>query len=90
MNKAELVSAMAETSEVSQATAGRCLDAMIESVTKALKSGDEVSLVGFGSFKVTKREARTGRNPRTGEPIQIDAANVPKFSAGKVLKDSVN
>ena len=90
MNKKELVAAMAEQADVSQAVAGRTLDAIVESVTKALKEGESVLIVGFGSFSVSKRAARTGRNPRNGEPINIAAANVPKFSAGKVFKDAVN
>lgn len=90
MNKSELTAAIAEQAEVSQASAGRALDAITDSITKALKEGDSVALVGFGTFSVSKRAARTGRNPKTGESINIAAANVPKFSAGKTLKDSIN
>ena len=90
MNKKALIAAMAEQADVSQATAGRTLDALVESVTKSLKEGESVLLVGFGSFSVKKRAARTGRNPRSGEPVNISAANVPKFSAGKILKDALN
>jgi DNA-binding protein HU-beta len=90
MNKKQLIAAMAEQADVSQATAGRTLDALVESVTKSLKEGESVLLVGFGSFSVKKRAARTGRNPRSGEPVNISAANVPKFSASKILKDALN
>ena len=89
MNKAQLIDAIAAQADVSKATAGRCLDAFVEAVTKSLKRGDTVNLVGFGSFTVKRREARQGRNPRTGQPIDIAAANVPSFRAGKTLKDSV-
>jgi DNA-binding protein HU-beta len=90
MNKKELIAAMAEQADVSQATAGRTLDAMVESVTKSLKEGDSVLIVGFGKFSVKKRAARIGRNPKSGEPVNIAAANVPKFSAGQILKDALN
>ena len=90
MNKSDLVDAIAKSADISKAAAGRALDATVESIKKALKKGDTVSLVGFGTFKVGKRAARTGRNPRTGEAIKIKAAKVPKFSAGKGLKDAVN
>ncbi len=90
MNKSDLVDAIAKSAELSKAAAGRALDATVESIKKALKKGDTVSLVGFGTFKVGKRAARNGRNPRTGETIKIKAAKVPKFSAGKGLKDAVN
>lgn len=90
MNKSELIDAIAASADLSKAAAGRALDAMVESVTTALKEGDQVSLVGFGSFQVKDRAARTGRNPRTGEEIQIAAAKVPSFKAGKALKDAVN
>ena len=90
MNKKELVAAMAEQADVSQAVAVRTLNAMVASVSKALKEGDSVLILGFGKFSVNKRAARTGRNPRNGEPINIAAANVPKFSAGKVFRDAVN
>ncbi|MBI5437394.1 MAG: HU family DNA-binding protein [Gallionella sp.] len=90
MNKSDLVDAIAKTAEISKAAAGRALDATVESIKKALKKGDTVSLIGFGTFKVGKRAARNGRNPRTGATIKIKAAKVPKFSAGKGLKDAVN
>lgn len=90
MNKADLVDAIAESSDISKAAATRALDATINSITEALKSGGSVSLVGFGTFSVKDRAARTGRNPQTGAPIQIAAAKVPGFKAGKALKDAVN
>lgn len=90
MNKSDLVDAIAKSSDISKATAGRVLDATVDTIKKALKKGDTVSLVGFGTFKVGKRAARNGRNPRTGATIKIEAAKVPKFSAGKGLKDAVN
>ena len=90
MNKSDLVEAIAQSADISKAAAGRALDATVESIKKALKKGDTVSLVGFGTFKVGKRAARNGRNPRTGATIKIKAAKVPKFSAGKGLKDAVN
>jgi DNA-binding protein HU-beta len=90
VNKSELIDAVAESADLSKAAAARAVDAMTESITGALKSGDSVALVGFGSFNVKDRAARTGRNPQTGAPIQIAAAKVPSFKAGKALKDSVN
>ena len=90
MNKSDLVDAIAKSADISKAAAARALDATVDSIKKALKKGDTVSLVGFGTFKVGKRAARTGRNPRTGAAIKIKAAKVPKFSAGKGLKDAVN
>ena len=90
MNKAEFIEAVSDASELSKADAGRAVDAMIASITKALKKGDTVTLVGFGTFDVRKRGARTGRNPRTGEEIKIAAAKNPVFKAGKALKDAVN
>ena len=90
MNKSDLVDAVAKSADISKAAAGRALDATVDSIKKALKKGDTVSLVGFGTFKVGKRAARNGRNPRTGATIKIKAAKVPKFSAGKGLKDAVN
>jgi DNA-binding protein HU-beta len=90
MNKSDLIEAIANSADISKAAAGRALDATVESIKKALKKGDTVSLVGFGTFKVGKRAARNGRNPRTGATIKIKAAKVPKFSAGKGLKDAVN
>ena len=90
MNKAELVDAIADTADISKAAATRALDALLGSVTTALKEGDQVSLVGFGTFQVKDRAARTGRNPQTGAPIEIAAAKVPSFKPGKALKDAVN
>lgn len=90
MNKSELIDAVASSADLPKAAAGRALDAVIESITTALKNGDSVSLVGFGVFSVKERAARTGRNPQTGEPIQIKAATIPGFKAGKALKDAVN
>ncbi|MEO5573698.1 MAG: HU family DNA-binding protein [Gammaproteobacteria bacterium] len=90
MNKSELIDAIANSADVSKATSGRALDAMIAALTKALKKGDQVTLVGFGTFLVRKRAARTGRNPRTGDAIKIKASKIPAFKAGKALKDAVN
>ncbi len=89
-NKSDLIEAIAKSADISKAAAGRALDATIESITKSLKKGELVSLVGFGTFYVGKRAARNGRNPRTGATIKIKAAKVPKFRAGKSLKDAVN
>ena len=90
MNKTEFVDAVAESADVPKATAAKVIDSMISTVGDALKAGDQVTLVGFGTFLVRKREARQGRNPRTGDMIQIAASNVPSFKAGKALKDTVN
>lgn len=90
MNKSEMIEAIASGADISKAAAGRALDAMIDAVTTALKDGDQVNLVGFGTFLVRERAARTGRNPRTGETINIAAAKNPSFKAGKALKDAVN
>jgi DNA-binding protein HU-beta len=90
MNKSELIDAIAESADISKASAGRALDATVDAMKKALKKGDRVSIVGFGTFSVGKRAARTGRNPRTGASIKIKAAKVPKFKAGKGLKDAIN
>ncbi len=90
MNKKELAEAMAEAANISQKDAAKALDGMIAAVTKALQDGDSVSIVGFGSFVVRDRAARTGRNPKTGETIQIKASKSPAFKAGKALKDAVN
>jgi DNA-binding protein HU-beta len=90
VNKSDLVDAIAKSADISKAAATRALDSTVESIKKALKKGDTVSLVGFGTFKVGKRAARNGRNPRTGAVIKIKAAKVPKFTAGKGLKDAVN
>jgi DNA-binding protein HU-beta len=90
MNKTELIDAVAETADLSKADAGRAVDAVISSITKALKSGDSVTVVGFGTFQVRERAARSGRNPKTGDTIQINASKNPAFKAGKALKDAVN
>lgn len=90
VNKAELIDAVAASADLSKASAGRALDALFETIGKTLKDGDQVVLAGFGTFHVKDRAARTGRNPQTGEPIQIKAARMPGFKAGKGLKDAVN
>jgi len=90
VNKSELIDSIADSADISKAAAGRALDAAVDAVKKALKKGDMVTLVGFGTFYVGKRAARSGRNPRTGATIKIKAAKVPKFRAGKGLKDAVN
>ncbi|MEM6500990.1 MAG: HU family DNA-binding protein [Cyanobacteria bacterium P01_C01_bin.89] len=90
MNKTQLVDKIAQGAEITKADAGRALDAFIDAVTETLKDGNQVSLVGFGTFSVRDRAARTGRNPQTGEEIQIAAAKVPGFKPGKGLKDAVN
>jgi len=90
MNKGEFVDAVAAKGDMSKGDAASAVDAVLEAVTDAMKDGEQVTLVGFGTFLVRKREARTGRNPRTGEPLQIAASNVPSFKAGKALKDAVN
>ena len=89
MNKTELIEHIAKQADISKAAATRALEAMIGGVKSTLKKNNSVSLVGFGTFTVTKRQARTGRNPRTKEVIKIKAAKVPKFSAGKGLKEAV-
>jgi len=90
VNKSELIDAIAASADIPKAAAGRALDATIDAVTNALKEGDQVVLVGFGTFAVKERAARTGRNPQTGQPIEIAAAKVPGFKPGKALKDAVN
>lgn len=89
MQKSDLVEKIADESGISKAAADRALNSLLSNVTKELKKGGRVSLVGFGTFSISKRAARTGRNPQTGETIKIKATKVPKFSAGKGLKDSV-
>ena len=89
MTKGELIEKVASGARLSKADAARAIDATIGSITSTLKKGQSVTLVGFGTFKVSKRQARKGRNPRTGEVITIKAAKVPRFSAGKSLKDAV-
>lgn len=90
MNKAELTDAVAEGADISKSDAGNAVDAVLSAIESALAKGDSVSLIGFGTFSVSDRAARTGRNPRTGETIQIAASRAAKFKAGKVLKDAVN
>ncbi|QIT55988.1 HU family DNA-binding protein [Aquisalimonas sp. 2447] len=90
MNKSELIEAVAQNADLSKASAARAVDAMVDAVTNALKENDSVSLVGFGTFSVRERAARSGRNPRTGATINIPATKVPSFKAGKALKDAVN
>ena len=90
MNKSELIDHIAQQADISKAAASRALEAAIDAITDTLKNGDSVSLVGFGTFVATEREARTGRNPRTGVAIKIPKAKVPKFRPGKALKDALN
>jgi len=89
VNKSELIAAVAERAGMTQKDAGACLDATIETIVETMVKGDKVQLVGFGSFETKKRAGRTGRNPKTKEAIQIPAATVPVFKAGKALKDAV-
>lgn len=90
MNKSELIEAIAAQADLTKAKAGQALDATLDAIIDALKKGDSVALVGFGTFGVKERSARTGRNPQTKEPMEIPAANVPSFKPGKLLKDAVN
>ena len=90
MNKSELIDAIAASADIPKAAAGRALDATLEAVTEALQKGESVALVGFGTFATKERAARTGRNPQTGNPIEIAAATLPTFKPGKALKDAVN
>ncbi|ABK38980.1 DNA-binding protein HU-beta [Aeromonas veronii] len=90
MNKSQLIDKIADGADISKAAAGRALDAFIDAVGEALKEGDQVALVGFGTFAVRERAARSGRNPQTGATIEIAAGKVPAFKAGKALKDAVN
>ena len=90
MNKSQLIYKIADGADISKAAAGRALDAFIDAVGEALKEGDQVALVGFGTFAVRERAARSGRNPQTGATIEIAAGKVPAFKAGKALKDAVN
>ena len=90
MNKAELIEAVAEAADISKAAATRAVDGTIDAITKALKKGESVTLVGFGTFSVRKRAARNGRNPKTGEVIKIKASKAPGFKSGKALKDALN
>jgi len=90
VNKTELIEHIAKNADLSKAAAGRALDSMLSGVRATLKKGGSVTLVGFGTFAVTKRAARTGRNPRTGDAIKIKAAKLPRFRPGKALKDALN
>ena len=90
MNKSQLIDKIADGADISKAAAGRALDAFIDAVGEALKEGDQVALVGFGTFAVRERAARSGRNPQTGATIEIAAGKVPAFKAVKALKDAVN
>lgn len=90
MNKNDLIGAVADASGLSKSQASSAVESVFDTILAALKNGDEVRLVGFGTFSVARRKASTGRNPRTGEPMKIKASNQPKFKAGKGLKDSVN
>jgi len=89
MNKSELITAVADASELSKVDAGRAIDALVEVIAQALKNNDKVSLVGFGTFAIRERAARTGRNPKTGKTLKIAASKNPSFKAGKALKDAV-
>ena len=90
MNKADLIEYIAQTAEVSKMAAERAVDALVASVKTSLKKGEQVTLVGFGTFYVSERAARKGRNPRTGEAVDIKASRIPRFRAGKALKDAIN
>ena len=90
MNKSELIDAVASAADLSKASATKAVDAVLDTVTNTLKNGEQVTLVGFGTFEVRARAARSGRNPQTGETISIKASNAPAFKAGKALKDAVN
>ena len=90
MNKQELIGAVADMSGLGKGDASKAVEAVFDTISGSLKKGDEVRLVGFGTFSVSKRKASTGRNPRTGEPMTIKASSQPKFKAGKGLKDAVN
>lgn len=90
MNKSQLIEEMAEAADVSKTAAARALDALTDAIAEALKKGDTVTLIGFGTFTVRERAARTGRNPQTGAAIEIAASKTPVFKAGKALKDAVN
>ena len=90
MNKTDLIDAVSDSADLSKADSARAVDAVIAAITGALKKGDSVTLVGFGTFQVRERAARTGRNPKTGDAIKIEASKNPAFKAGKALKDAVN
>jgi DNA-binding protein HU-beta len=90
MNKTELIEAVAKDANITKADAGKAVGALTDAITSALKKGDSVTIIGFGTFKVSERAARTGRNPQTGKEIKIAARKAPGFTAGKALKDAVN
>jgi len=90
MKKADLIEAMADAAEISKAAAGKALDGLLDAIVVSLQRGEDVSLIGFGTFAVRARASRSGRNPKTGETITIEASRVPSFKAGKALKDAVN
>ncbi|MDD6362108.1 MAG: HU family DNA-binding protein [Lachnospiraceae bacterium] len=90
MNKTELIAAVAEETELSKKDAERVLKAFTDTIASELKKGDKVQIVGFGTFEVSERQARTGRNPHTGETMEIEASKAPRFKAGKALKDAIN
>ena len=90
MNKTELIAAVAEKAEISKKDSEKALKAFIDVVTDELKNGEQIQLVGFGTFEVSEREAREGRNPQTGKTMKIEACKAPKFKAGKALKDAIN
>jgi DNA-binding protein HU-beta len=90
MNKSELIEAMADSADISKAAAGRALDGLLDAITASVKKDDPVSIVGFGTFLLRERAARTGRNPKTGKTIEIAASKTPAFKAGKAFKDAVN
>ena len=90
MNKSEFIDAVAEAAGLTKADAGKAIVGVVSTVTDTLKKGDSITLVGFGTFETRHRKARVGRNPRTGEALQIAASNIPSFKAGKALKDAVN
>ena len=90
MNKSELINAVSSAADLSKSSAAKAVDAVVETIARSLKSGNQVTIVGFGTFLVRERSARTGRNPRTGETIQINASKAPAFKPGKALKDALN
>ena len=90
MNKSDLIDAMADSADISKAAAGRALDGLLDAITASVKNDDPVSIVGFGTFLLRARAARTGRNPKTGKTIEIAASKTPAFKAGKAFKDAVN
>ncbi len=89
MNKTDLINAVASSAELSKAKAGKVVESVLDAITDALKEGDAVTLIGFGTFSVRERAGRSGRNPRTGQPLEIQAAKIPGFKAGKALRDAV-